>query len=221
MGANGRRGTKPAGPGLPRRARYNPAMNLAARIQEQFDEHATALLAASEVLGAPLARAAECMVEALSDDHKIIACANAPLNAECERLVGALLGRFERERLALPALSLAARQSQDGPLAGVALLPDFARQIEGIARPGDVLVALSVNGDCENVVEAVAAAHERDMHVVAVTGRRGGAVAAALIRGDVHLAIPSERAILIEAMQRVVLNCLCDAIDWNFLGDEQ
>jgi D-sedoheptulose 7-phosphate isomerase len=195
-------------------------MNLAARIHEQFDEHATALLASAELLATPLARAAERMVEALSDDHKIIACANAPGDAECERLVGALLGRFERDRLALPALSLLAKRGQEGAPSGFSALPDFARQIEGVGRPGDVLVALSAHGDCENVVGAVIAAHERDMYVVAITGRRGGAVAAALNSSDVHIAIPSERIILVEAMQRVVLNCLCDAMDWNFLGDE-
>jgi len=194
-------------------------MDLAARIHEQFDEYATALLASSEVLTGPLARAAERMVEALSDDHKIIACANAPGDAECERLVGALLGRFERDRLALPALSLLAKRGQE-QAPGLSALPDFARQIEGVGRPGDVLVALSAHGDCENVVGAVIAAHERDMYVVAITGRAGGGVASALNLSDVHIAIPTERIILVEAMQRVVLNCLCDAIDWNFLGDE-
>jgi D-sedoheptulose 7-phosphate isomerase len=195
-------------------------MDLEARIHEQFGEHGTALLASSLALAVPIARAAEWMVEALSDDRKIIACANAPADAECERFVSALLGRFERERLALAAISLSARRPPPGVNAGSDMLPHFARQIEGIARPGDVLVALSASGNCQNVVDAVIAAHERDMRVVAITGQSGGALAAELFDSDVHLAIPAERLIVVQAIERVVFNCLCDAMDWNFLGDE-
>jgi D-sedoheptulose 7-phosphate isomerase len=59
------------------------------------------------------------------------------------------------------------------------------------------------------------------MQVIAITGGNGGMVAEALQQSDVHLLLPSERAIIIDAMQHIVLNCLCDAIDWNFLGDEE
>jgi D-sedoheptulose 7-phosphate isomerase len=196
-------------------------MTLAERIQQQFDEHARALLASSELLIAPLSAAAESMVAALSDDHKIIACANAPGDAECDRVVSSLLGRFERDRLALPAISLSAKQGQQRyPLAAQSV-PDFARQIEGLGRPGDVLLALSSLGNCSNVFDAVNTAHQRGMQVIALTGGNGGIVAEALNQSDVHLLLPSERAVIIDAMQHIVLNCLCDAIDWNFLGDEQ
>jgi D-sedoheptulose 7-phosphate isomerase len=196
-------------------------MTLAERIQQQFGEHAKALLASTELLIAPLSGAAECMVAALSDDHKIIACANAPGDAECERLVSSLLGRFERDRLALPAIALGAKHGQERLAPAAQSVPDFARQIEGLGRPGDVLLALSSLGNCSNVFDAVNTAHERGMQVIAITGGNGGMVAEALQQSDVHLLLPSERAIIIDAMQHIVLNCLCDAIDWNFLGDEE
>ena len=196
-------------------------MTLAERIQQQFGEHAQALLASTELLIAPLSAAAESMVAALSDDNKIIACANAPGDAECERLVSSLVGRFERGRLALPAISLSAKLGQERHVFAAQSVPDFARQIEGLGRPGDVLLALSSLGSCSNVFDAVTTAHQRGMQVIAITGGNGGMVAEALHQSDIHLALPSERAIIIEAMQHIVLNCLCDAIDWNFLGDDE
>jgi D-sedoheptulose 7-phosphate isomerase len=196
------------------------AMTLGERIQQQFDEHAKAMQSVTELLVEPLSSATEAMVAALSDDHKIIACANAPCDAECERLVSALVGRFERDRLALPAVALSAKHGQDRNAFSEQSVPDFARQIEGIGRPGDVFVALSLFGNCQNVLEATAVAHDRHLRVIALTGRSGGLLSETLIDGDVHLALPSDRAVIIEAMQRIVLNCLCDAIDWNFLGDE-
>ena len=195
-------------------------MTLAERIQQQFGEHATALLASTELLIAPLGAAAESMVAALSDDHKIIACANAPGDAECERLVSSLLGRFERDRLALPAIALSAKHGQERIAFAAQSVPDFARQIEGLGRPGDVLLAMSSLGTCSNVFDAINSAHERGMHVIAITGGNGGMVVEALQQSDIHLALPSERVVIIDAMQHIVLNCLCDAIDWNFLGDE-
>ena len=195
-------------------------MTLAERIHQQFGEHAQALLASTELLIAPLSAAAESMVAALSDDHKIIACANAPGDAECDRLVSSLLGRFERDRLALPAISLSDKRGQDRLAFAAHSVPDFARQIEGLGRPGDVLVAMSSLGNCSNVFDAVTTAHERGIQVIAITGGNGGIVAEALHHSDIHLALPSERAVIIDAMQHIVLNCLCDAIDWNFLGDE-
>ena len=195
-------------------------MTLGERIQQQLGDHAKALHTASELLAEPLSEAVECMVGALSDDHKIIACANAPSDADCERLVGVLLGRFERDRLALPALSLSTKIGQDTNSNQDQSTPDFARQIEGLGRSGDVLLAMSSLGNCSNVLSAVLAAQQRGMRVIAITGKNSGLIAEALIESDVHIAVPSERLAVVDALQRIVLNCLCDAIDWNLLGDE-
>ncbi len=161
------------------------------------------------------------MVGALSDDHKIITCANSPSDAECERLVSVLLGRFERERLALPALSLSTKMGQDRNTLQDQSAPDFARQLEGLGRSGDVLLAMSFLGNCSNVLNTVLSAQQRGMRVIAITGKNGGVIGEALIESDVHIAVPSERMVVVDALQRIVINCLCDAIDWNLLGDEE
>ena len=84
---------------------------------------------------------------------------------------------------------------------------------------GDVLLAISTSGNSVNVVEAIHAAHERDMRVISLTGRGGGAMGEILNAGDINICVESQSTARTQEVHLLVLHCLCDAIDHLLLGD--
>ena len=93
--------------------------------------------------------------------------------------------------------------------------------MRALGQPGDVLLAISTSGNSPNVIEAVHAAHEREMRVVALTGKGGGEIGALLGPDDVHLCVPADRTARIQEVHLLTLHCLCDGIDCLLLGVEE
>ena len=196
-------------------------MSLIARISSQFEESAQLKLAAAEKLAGPIADAVERMVTALASDRKILACGNGGSAADAQHLAAELIGRFERERPELAALALTTDSSILTAIANDYRFEEvFAKQVRGLGQAGDVLVAISTSGNSANVISAVQAAHERDMVVVALTGRGGGRIGALLRDADVHLCVPHERTARIQEVHLLMIHCLCDGIDSVLLGDQ-
>ena len=99
--------------------------------------------------------------------------------------------------------------------------PDvFAKQVRALGQSGDVLLALSTSGNSGNVLRAVEAAAERNMTVIAMTGRDGGQIAAQLGPNDVEIRVPAERTCRIQEVHIVIIHCLCDLIDTELLGTD-
>ncbi len=194
-------------------------MDMLTRITRQFEASARVKLLSAEVLGALLVRAIELLFEALSNDHRILACGNGGSAADCQHFVAELIGRFERERLPLGAVALTTDTSiltAVGNDYGYEAV--FSRQVQGLGRPGDVLLAISTSGSSPNVLAAVRAAHEREMRVLALTGRGGGRMSELLRGEDVHLCVPHDQTARIQEVHALILHCLCDGIDGNLLG---
>ena len=130
-----------------------------------------------------------------------------------------LLNRFERERPGLPAVALTTDSSTLTSIANDYAYEDiFAKQVRALGRTGDVLLAISTSGNSENVNRAIVAAHERGMHVVALSGRDGGALAPLLAGEDVEIRVPAERTARIQEVHLVAIHCLCDLIDEFLFG---
>ena len=196
-------------------------MSLIDRIQRQFDDSARLKQQAGPILGEGLARAVEMMVEALSDDNKILVCGNGGSAADSQHFAAELIGRFERERLPLAAIALTTDTSILTSVGNdYSFDTVFAKQVQGLGRAGDVLLAISTSGNSANVIAAVMAAHEREMHVVALTGKGGGRMNELLRSSDVHICVPHERTTRVQEVHLLALHCLCDGIDWMLLGDE-
>jgi D-sedoheptulose 7-phosphate isomerase len=196
-------------------------MTLLDRIHHQFEDSARLQQQAGALLGDALAEAVEVMVEALSNDNKILACGNGGSAADCQHFAAELIGRFERERLPLAAIALTTDTSiltAVGNDYSFDLV--FAKQVQGLGRAGDVLLAISTSGNSTNVVAAVEAAHEREMQVVALTGKGGGRMNELLRAGDVHICVPHDRTTRVQEVHLLCLHCLCDGIDWTLLGEE-
>ncbi len=195
--------------------------DLTRRIIRQFDDSARNTQKSSEILLDPITRGVELMFDALSNDNKILACGNGGSAADAQHFSAELIGRFERERLPLAAIALSTDTSLMTAVANDYSFDQvFAKQVAGLGRAGDVLFAISTSGNSRNVVAAIEAAYARDMRIVALTGKGGGAIGELLRDDDVHICVPHDRTARIQEVHLLVLHCLCDGIDWNLLGDE-
>ena len=137
-------------------------------------------------LAPQIARAAGLLTECLLADGKILACGNGGSASDAQHFAAEMIGRFERERPELPAISLATDTSILTAVANdYAFEQVFAKQVRALGATGDVLLAISTSGNSANVIAAIDAAHERDMRVVALTGKGGGRIGAMLSADDV------------------------------------
>jgi D-sedoheptulose 7-phosphate isomerase len=196
-------------------------VDLLSRIAGQFEESARTKLSAAEILAGPIADAAGLMVQSLLGGGKILACGNGSSAADAQHFVAKMMGRFERERPQLAALALSADSPVITALANVySFRQIYAKQIHTLAQPGDLLLAISSSGRSDSIVDAIEAAQERDMRIVAMTGRNGGHVAELLREGDIHICVPHERSARIQEVHVLAIHCLCDGIDCLLMGED-
>ena len=196
-------------------------MDLIAHISQQFEESANAKLAVIEALAAPIALAVETLAESLLNNGKILACGNGGSAADAQHFAAELIGRFERERPELAALALTTDTSILTAVANdYSFEQIFAKQVRGLGQAGDVLLGISTSGNSANVIAAIEAAHQRDIKVVALTGKNGGKIAGLLREGDVHICVPLDRTARIQEVHILTIHCLCDGIDCLLLGTE-
>ena len=188
--------------------------SLQQRVSEHFNESIRTKQTAAAVLAEPTAQAALLLFQALAEDGKILVCGNGGSAADAQHFAAELTGRFEKERMELAAVALTTDTS-----ALTAIGNDygfehiFSKQVRALGRAGDVLMGISTSGNSANVIEAIKAAHERDMKVVAFTGRDGGKIAAMLKEGDVLLNVPYPRTARIQEVHILLVHALCDCID--------
>src|SRR3989338_4269474 len=196
-------------------------MDLVAQVSRHFADSAQTKKKSAEILAAPIAQATELMVKCLLANGKILACGNGGSAADSQHFAAELLGRFERERPGLAAIALTTDTST---LTAIANDYDyeqvFSKQVSALGSPNDVLLAISTSGESKNVLRAIRAAHDREMRVVALTGRRGGEIGNTLAAGDVHLCVPHSQTARIQEVHLLALHCLCDGIDFLLLGAE-
>jgi D-sedoheptulose 7-phosphate isomerase len=196
-------------------------MDLTPRIRQHFEDSAKLKRDAAEDLAPLIARAAEVVTACLLADGKVLACGNGGSASDAQHFAAELVGRFERERPELPALSLATDTSLLTAVANdYSFEQVFAKQVRALGARGDVLLAISTSGNSANVIAAIESAHEREMSVVALTGKGGGTIGRLLRPTDVHLCVPHERTARIQEVHLLAIHCLCDAIDHTLLGED-
>ncbi|CAN5279295.1 phosphoheptose isomerase [soil metagenome] len=194
-------------------------MNAEQRVKEHFEQSIATKRAAAEALAPVIGRAAECLVECLLEDGKILSCGNGGSAGDAQHFSSEMLNRFELERPGLPAVALTTDSSTITSIANDYAFEDiFARQVRALAQPGDVLLAITTSGNSENVVRAAIAAHERKARIVGLTGRDGGTLAGLLSRDDVEIRVPATNTARIQEVHLLVIHCLCDLIDRQLLG---
>ena len=180
-------------------------------IKNSFDEHLHLIQEVSQTLNSQISDCAEILFDALKKGNKILICGNGGSAADAQHIAAEFVGRFETERAALPAIALTTDTS-----ALTALSNDygfekiFARQVEALAREGDVLIAISTSGNSPNVVAAVMKARSNNCKVIGLTGTKGKKLAALC---DACILIPAERTARIQEAHITIGHIWCEIID--------
>ena len=192
-------------------------MDMQHRIRQLFQASIETKQQALEVLPPYIEQASLVMVNALLNEGKILSCGNGGSAGDAQHFSSELLNRFERERPSLPAVALTTDSSTITSIAN-----DYSyKQIRALGQPGDVLLAISTSGNSANVIQAIQAAHDREMLVVALTGRDGGGMASLLLPEDVEIRVPSKITARIQEVHLLAIHCLCDLIDRQLFGSEE
>ncbi len=196
-------------------------MDPVTRVREHFAESIATKQNAVDVISESIAVAGQLMSEALLDDGKILSCGNGGSAGDAQHFSSELLNRFERERPGLPAMALTTDSSTLTSISNdYAYEEIFSKQVRALGKPEDILLGISTSGNSENVCRAIAAAHERGMKVVALSGRDGGRMAEMFEEGDVEIRVPATRTARIQEVHLVIIHALCDLIDTTLLGDD-
>ncbi|SAL18965.1 phosphosugar isomerase [Caballeronia turbans] len=191
------------------------------RIQQQFRDSAALKLEALDALAVPIAAAVDTLFGALANGNKILVCGNGGSAADAQRFAAQLIGRFERERPGLPAIALTTDTSIITAIGNdYAFEQIFSNQVRALGQSGDVLLAISTSGNSVNVLAAIQEAHDREMIVIALSGKGGGAMSDVLAETDIHICVPSDRTARIQEVHLLTIHCLCDGIDAMLLGDD-
>lgn len=189
-------------------------MSLQNRIINHFSDSIQAQQDTLNTLSEVIEMASLRLVSALLNDKKIITCGNGRSAISAQLLSSAMLNQFERSRPALPAIALNADAATITAIANIAHFDDvFARQLRALGQSGDVLVAYADDDQAANVAKAIIAAHNKDISIIALTGKEGGMIAPLLSESDLEIRVPSHCYAHIQEVHIIITHCLCDLID--------
>ena len=181
------------------------------RALDEHDRLTDQLRARADTLG----KMAQTLIAALEDNHRIYLLGNGGSAADAQHIAAELVGRFKRERRALPAIALTTDTSNL-----LAISNDygfghvFTRQVEALVAPGDVVWALSTSANSPNVVEAVHVARAAEACVIGFTGKTGGKLKALC---DFCLCIDHEASDRVQEMHQVAYHLICDVVEKHFV----
>ena len=197
-------------------------MDLTAHLKQHFDEGIELRRKMAETMPQAIAKAGTALAEALKGGRKALACGNGGSAADSQHFAAEIVGRFERERPGMPAIALTVDTS-----AITAIANDydwnrvFSKQVEALGQPGDVLLGISTSGNSKNVIEAIRAAHAKNMVVIALTGRDGGEMAKMLKPTDHHLNVAHPRTMRVQEIHLLAIHCLCEVVDNVIFGEKR
>lgn len=188
-------------------------------IQAAFQASIETKQTSQSALGESIELASAMLNRALLDEHKILVCGNGGSAGDAQHFSAELLNRYDRDRPGLPAIALTTDSST---LTAIANDYDyrqiFSKQITALGQPGDVLLAISTSGQSPNIVEAIQAANENEMQIIALSGKDGGAMSQVLDENAVEIRVPSNVTARIQEVHILVLHILCELLDLQLLG---
>ena len=188
-------------------------------IRDAFQASIETKQTSESVLGESIQLASVMLNQALLGGHKILVCGNGGSASDAQHFSSELLNRYDRDRPGLPAIALTTDSST---LTSIANDYDynqiFSKQVTALGQPGDVLLAISTSGQSPNVVQAIQAANENEMLVIALSGKDGGAMSQVLDENSVEIRVPSNVTARIQEVHILVIHILCELLDLQLLG---
>lgn len=189
------------------------------RIRFNFTESIQTKINAADTLINIIAEASEEIVQALLEGHKILSCGNGGSACEALRLSSEMLNRFKQERPGLPAITLASDISTVTAIANDYHFSDiFAKQVRALGQAGDILFAISCSGNSANILNAIKAAHDKNMGVIILTGFDGGKVIDLMHEKDIEIRVPAYDTSRVHESHQLIIHCICDIIDFRLFG---
>jgi len=159
----------------------------------------------------PTLVAAQAMSDALRAGRKLLVFGNGGSASDAQHLSAELVGRFMKERAAMPAIALTVDTSILTAIANdYSYKQVFVRQIEALGLPGDVAMGISTSGESPNVIAALQAARAQGLKTIALTGRDGGGVGRA---ADIHVNVPDQNTARVQEVHRTLLHVMCEVIE--------
>jgi len=194
-------------------------MDLISRINQNFQDSISTKQLAADLLAEPLATAAQMVTQCLLGGGKILSCGNGGSAGDAQHFSSEMLNRFEMERPGLPAIALTTDSSTLTSIANDYSYDQiFSKQVSALGQQGDILLAISTSGNSTNVNRAIEAAHDREMQVIALSGKQGGDMAPLLTSDDVEIRVPSDSTARIQEVHLLAIHCICDLVDHQLLG---
>jgi len=180
-------------------------------VESAFEDAASLHREVAARSGRAVVAAADLLVAALRAGHRVLACGNGGSAADAQHFVAELVGRYERERPAWPAMALTTDTSvltSVGNDYGFDQI--FARQVEAHGRAGDVLLLISTSGSSPNLLAAARAGCPRGLRTLGLTGRDGGELGRSV---DLHLNVPAASTARVQEVHGTILHVLCDLVE--------
>jgi D-sedoheptulose 7-phosphate isomerase len=194
-------------------------MDLISRINKNFQDSISTKQLAAEMLAEPISRAAQVITQCFLNGGKVLSCGNGGSAGDAQHFSSEMLNRFEMERPGLPAIALTTDSSTVTSIANDYHYNQvFSKQVTALGHAGDVLLAISTSGNSENVIMAVDAAHDRDMSIIALSGKSGGELGERLSMNDIEIRAPSDSTARIQEVHLLVIHCICDLVDHQLMG---
>lgn len=188
-------------------------------IASGFQESIELISVSVDALVEPIQLASGMCSDALLQEKKILSCGHGAGQSVAQIFTTSLLHRFEHERPALPALSLGSDSATLSALASTSPNELFSRQVRAVGQPGDILLCVAANEGSPAIIQAIRAAHEREMDVIVLSGGNNADIASLLLPEDVELYVPSARAPRVIELQTMIIHCLCELIEQSLFGN--
>lgn len=196
-------------------------MSLLERIKYNFKESIQTKITAADTIVEAIEQASKIMVQCLLNNRKILSCGNGGSAADAQHFSAEMLNRFESERPSLPAIALTTNPSTVTSIANDYNYREiFSKQIKALGQKDDVLLAISTSGNSKNILDAIEAAHMRELSVIVLSGRDGGEMANILTPNDIEIRVPAESTARIQETHLLIIHCLCDIIDRQLFDTE-
>lgn len=192
----------------------NTIEHLCVRASKHFLDSIAVKQAAEKILPEKVASGVIAIAECLRTGGKVMSCGNGGSAADAQHFSAELMGRFERERQELAAISLTTDTSILTAIGNdYSFDRVFSKQVSGLGKKGDILLCISTSGNSENIIKAIEVAKKLAIKIIALTGNGGGKINNILDENDIHLCVPSVRTARIQEVHLVILHSLCDGVD--------
>jgi D-sedoheptulose 7-phosphate isomerase len=189
------------------------------RIRLGFTESIQTKINAADSILNIIAEASEEVVQALLEGHKILTCGNGGSACDAMHFSSEMLNRYKQERPGLPAIALTSDMPTITSIANDYHYADiFAKQIRAIGQPGDILLAFTTSGNSINIINAIKAAHDKNMNVIAMTGYDGGKIPDHMLEKDIEIRVPAYETARIQETHLLITHCICDIVDFRLFG---